>query len=181
MKRMTFVLAVVMMAGVSLAGYGQQSTATELSHAATVTQQAKPDQHFRLTFVVQEVDEKGKVLNSREYVVGTAFMASIRAGVKVPVPTSPGSSQFTYMDVGVNFDVRQFHVLSATRVEMTISAELSSFDSSSDQTKTQPGIRQNKWSGDEQMVLGERKVIFSSDDLTSKNKVQVELTVSRMD
>jgi hypothetical protein len=85
------------------------------------------------------------------------------------------------MDVGVNFDVRQFHVLSATRVEMTISAELSSFDSSSDQTKTQPGIRQNKWSGDEQMVLGERKVIFSSDDLTSKNKVQVELTVSRMD
>jgi hypothetical protein len=31
------------------------------------------------------------------------------------------------------------------------------------------------------MVLGERKVIFSSDDLTSKNKVQVELTVTRVD
>lgn len=86
-----------------------------------------------------------------------------------------------YTDVGVNFDVNTFQVLSATRVVMNIRAELSSLDPSSDQTKGQPVIRQNKWSGNEQMVLGERKVIFSSDDLTSKNKLQIELTVTRVD
>ena len=179
MKRMIFVFAAAMMAAGALPGYAQQSTATEPSHTATVTQQPRLDQHFRLTFVVREVDEKGKVLNSREYMVGVTDNASIRTGARLPMGTS--SSQFTYNDVGVNFDVLRLQVLSATRVGMVVHAELSSLDPSPDQVKEPPVIRQNKWSGEEQMVLGERKVIFSSDDLTSKNKVQVELTVSRVD
>ncbi len=186
MKR-TLGFAVVMMA-LCLPVYGQQGTPAESKPAISAEQELGKDQRFRLAFVVREMDEKGKVLNSREYVAMSAAIphrgdpqTSIRTGARIPVPTGPGSSQTMYTDVGVNFDVNTFQVLSATRVVMNIRAELSSLDPSSDQTKGQPVIRQNKWSGNEQMVLGERKVIFSSDDLTSKNKLQIELTVTRVD
>jgi hypothetical protein len=65
MKRI-LVFAVVMMA-VCLSGYGQEIKAAEPNHAAPVAQELGHDQRFRLTFVVREADEKGKVLNSREY------------------------------------------------------------------------------------------------------------------
>lgn len=178
--------AVVMMT-VFLPVYGQQATSAE-SKPAAAAQELGHDQRFRLAFVVRETNEKGKVLNSREYVAMSAAIphrgnpeTTIRTGTKMPIPTGPGSSQVTYVDLGINFDVNAFQVLSASRVGMNIRAELSSVDPPSDQTKGQPVIRQNKWSGNEQMVLGERQVIFSSDDLTSKNKLQIELTVTRVD
>jgi hypothetical protein len=178
--------AVVMIA-VCLPGIGQQATA-ESNTAASAAQELGQDQHFRLAFVVRETDEKGKVLNSREYEAMTAAIphtsnssASIRAGAKVPVPTSPDGAQITYMDVGVNFDVSRFQVLSSTRVGMYINADISSFDPASDPAKRRPVIHQNRWSGNEQITLGERQVIFSSDDLTSKNKLQVELMVTRVE
>jgi hypothetical protein len=186
MKRI-LVFAVVMMA-VCLSGYGQEIKAAEPNHAAPVAQELGHDQRFRLTFVVREADEKGKVLNSREYEAMIAATphhaepnASIRTGARIPAPNSPGSAMYSYMDVGVNFDILSFQVLSATRVAMDIHAELSSIDSAAKNPVNPPLIRQNKWTGNEQIVLGERKVIFSSDDLTSKNKVQVELTVTRVD
>jgi len=187
MKRM-FGVAVIMMA-VCLPGYGQQATAAESKTTASAAQSLGHDQQFRLAFVVRETDEKGKVLNSREYdaMVGanahsSDSVVSIRTGARVPVSSGPGNSpQFTYMDVGVNFDVIHFVALSSNRVAMNVQAEVSSFDSTPDQGKTPPVVRQNKWHGDEQMVLGERRVIFSSDDLTSKNKVQVELMVTRVE
>lgn len=179
--------AVVMMA-VCLPIYGQQGTSAESKSAISAEQELGKDQSFRLAFMVREMDEKGKVLNSREYVAMSAAIphhgdpvTTIRTGTKMPIPIGPGSSQVTYVDLGINFDVNTFQVLSATRVVMNIRAELSSVDPPSDQTKGQPVIRQNKWSGNEQMVLGERQVIFSSDDLTSKNKLQIELTVTRVD
>lgn len=186
MKRI-LVLTVVMMAG-CLSGYGQGTKAAEPNHAAPVAQELGHDQRFRLAFVIRETDEKGKALNTREYeaMIGAIPRqgepsASIRTGARVPVPTGAGSLQFTYLDIGVNFDINSFEVLSATRVAMNIHAELSSIDPSGKEVVDHPVIRQNKWSGNEQMVLGERKVIFSSDDLTSKNKVQVELTVTRVE
>ncbi|HZY73459.1 MAG TPA: hypothetical protein VFE22_10170 [Edaphobacter sp.] len=178
----------VVMITVFLPVYGQQVTSAESKASAPVAQGLGHDQRFRLAFLVRETDEKGKVLNSREYIAMIAAIphrgdpeTTIRTGTKVPIPTGPGSSQVTYVDLGINFDVNAFQVLSASRVGMNIRADLSSGDPTSDQTKGPPVIRQNRWSGDEQMVLGERKVIFSSDDLTSKNKVQVELTVTRVD
>ncbi len=180
-------IAVVMMA-VCLPVYGQQATAAESKPAASAAQELGKDQRFRLTFVIRETDEKGKALNTREYATMIGAIpqqgdphASIRTGAKVPVPTGAGSLQFTYLDIGVNFDINSFQVLSATRVAMRVQAELSSLDAAAKEALDHPVIRQNKWSGDEQLVLGERKVIFSSDDLTSKNKVQIELTVTRVD
>lgn len=181
-------IAVVMMAA-CLPGYGQQATAVESKPTVSAAQELGQNERFWLAFVVRETDEKGKALNSRAYetLICTSPQskepnASIRAGARVPVPTSSGGTQFTYLDVGVNFDVLRFHVLSANRVAMNIHAEVSSVDPAAKEVVDHPIIRQNKWSGeDQQAVLGERKVIFSSDDLTSKIKLQVELRVTRVE
>lgn len=185
MRRM-LKLAVVMMT-VCLSGYGQQAAGSESKQATPAAQELGKDQSFRLTFIVREVDEKGKALNSREYeaVIGAIPHqgppnVSIRNGVRVPVQISP-SSQFTYQDVGANFDINSFTVMSSNRVAMNVGANISNIDTAAKESAGPPLIRQNKWSGNEQMVLGERKVIFSSDDLTSKNKLQVELSVTRVD
>lgn len=178
-------IAVIMMA-VSLPGYGQQATAVESKPAASAAQELGKDQRFRLTFVVRETDERGKVLNSREYetMIGATPHhgepnASIRTGARIPITVSSG--QVTYIDVGVNFDILSFQVLSPTRVAMDVHADLSSVDPASKDVAEHPIVHQNKWSGNEQIVLGERKVIFSSDDLTSKNRVQVELMAARVE
>lgn len=186
MKRMLG-FAVLMMA-VCLPGYGQQATAAESKPAASAAQELGKDQRFRLAFMVKEVDERGKVLNSREYdtMIGATPHhgepnASIRTGARIPITVSSSSGEITYIDVGVNFDILSFQVLSTTRVAMDIHADLSSVDPASKGVTVPPVVHQNKWSGNEQIVLGERKIIFSSDDLTSKNKVQVELMVTRVD
>jgi len=186
MKRMIF--AAIMMGAISLTGLAQQPAAAEPNHVTPPAQELGHDQRFRLTFIIRETDENGKALNSREYETMIGAIphrgdpnASIRTGARVPVPTGAGSLQFTYLDIGVNFDINSFQVLSATRVAMDVHADLSSIDPVEKQIADHPVIRQNKWSGSEQMVLGERKTIFSSDDLTSKNRVQVELTVTRID
>ncbi|MEO8737748.1 MAG: hypothetical protein ABI380_14560 [Edaphobacter sp.] len=186
MKRMLR-FAVVIMA-VCLPGYGQQTTAAESKPANSAVQELGKDQRFRLTFVLRETDENGKVLNSREYeaMIGAIPRqgnpnVSIRNGIRMPVPTSPTNSSYTYQDVGANFDINSFTVVSSNRVALNVSAEVSNIDSAAKNPVNPPLIRQNKWTGNEQIVLGERKVIFSSDDLTSRNKMQVELTVTRVD
>lgn len=185
MKRTRFLFVMVMITA-TLPGYAQQPTAAEADHAKPLVQQKGHEQHFKLTFVVREVDERGKVLNSREYTTSAddsnfgAPNASIRTGARVPTSTAMGN-QWQYVEVGVNFDVSRLQVLAPTKVGMVVAADLSSFDTSSDSTKNRPPeIHQNKWTGNEQMTLGQPKVIFSSDDLTSKNKVQVELTVTEV-
>jgi hypothetical protein len=110
-----------------------------------------------------------------------AANVSIRNGVRVPVLTSGAVSQFTYQDVGANFDINSFTVMSSNRVAMNVGANISNIDTANKGTAGPPLIRENKWMGNEQMVLGERRVIFSSDDLTSKNKLQVDLMVTRVE
>ena len=183
MKKILVLATVMVMA--SLPGYGQKPAAP--APAGPAAKEQVPQQSYRLAFVVRETDERGKVLNSREYesmIAATPHHgepnASIRTGARIPVQASSG--QFTYMDVGVNFDILSFQVLSPTRIAMDVHAELSSVDTAGKQVQIvgQPVIHQNKWSGTEQMTLGQPKVIFTSDDLTSKNKVQVELTVTEV-
>ncbi|HZY63606.1 MAG TPA: hypothetical protein VFE38_13885 [Edaphobacter sp.] len=182
MKRIGFLFGSILMVAISLPTYSQQ-TKPEGDHTTPAMQQSVQSGRFKLTFIVREMDEKGKLLNSREYeaLVGLGPhgdpLTSIRTGARVPVRSS--SMQYSYLDLGVNFDVQRFQVLSATRVAMNVQADLSRSDAAA-QEGTPPIIRQNKWAGNEEMTLGERKVIFSSDDLTSKNKVQVELTVTEV-
>jgi hypothetical protein len=171
--------------------FGQQaeskgkSDATEAKAAqgAGQTEAPQEERSFQLTFTVRELDENGKVVNSRKYdtMAGTGPRANgggnIRTGAKFAAPNGPNSTQFTYLDVGANFDVSRVRVIKSNRVAMQVTAEISSFDSPT----TNGGmatIRQNRWTGEVQVPIGGRTVFFSADDLSSKKSMQIELAVT---
>jgi len=139
----------------------------------------KPPHYYRLDFVVKEVDE-GRVINSRSYSLmastepGTT--ASVRTGSQILVQQTPG--QYVGNDIGINIDCRHISE-NGPNLSLTVVAEVSSLpigdaaDSGPRTTK-----RQNRW--DSTLTLPVRKpiTILSSDDVSSKRKLQVELTAT---
>lgn len=139
-----------------------------------------PEQKFyRLDFVVKEVDE-GKIINSRSYSMMIAAglqpgFNSIRTGNKVPF--SHGNSP-DYIDVGVNIDCRGARELQ-DQLSLTVSAEVSNLaPGQTPGSGPLPLLRQNKWNSEVIVALRKPTTIFSSDDPSSKHKMQLELTAT---
>jgi hypothetical protein len=140
-----------------------------------------PPKFYQLNFVLKEVDE-GRVFNSRTYSMVAATDnsqggPSIRTGSKVPI--SSGGSGWNYNDVGVDFDCR-FLGEAGKSIFLHVTAESSSLAGAQEPPagNLPPVIRQNKWSATVVVPVGKPTIIFSSDDLTSKHKLQVELTAT---
>ncbi len=172
---------------------------TLLAQAQTAGVEVPPKSGFRphyyhLVFVLKELDAE-KIVNSRSYFmsIGTAegqlntFNArSIRTGTKVPVAYEPG--KISYVDVGVNIDCRNV-IERANGVAMDLSAEVSSVQKNPDeQNKVHtigegptPLIQQNKWNSQAIVMLGKPTVIFSSDEVTSKRSIQLEMTATEIE
>ncbi|WP_263417188.1 type II and III secretion system protein [Terriglobus albidus] len=160
--------------------------------AAKDTAPAGPATRHLLKFVVKEL-EGGKVINSREYstyLAGgpkeTAGTSSIRTGSKVPIPFSyetakPATTQITYIDVGVNIDIRGDRVEDG-KLYCFIKAEFTSIDSSANaENSVFPRVvRQNSWSSPIFAPLGKPITLFSSDDVASKRTMQLELTATEV-
>lgn len=146
--------------------------------------------HYQVVFVAQEL-EGGKIINSRRYETDMALqgagsgIGSIRTGSKIPIATGSYSgaqsqvqTQFTYVDIGVNLDFNHAR-LEGDRVFLLVTAEISSADAQSVIGGVhEPIIRQNKWNAGVTVPLGKPTVIFSSDDVSSKRTMQIELTVT---
>jgi hypothetical protein len=69
-----------------------------------------------------------------------AASSELRIGSKVPVPTSPSSSQFTYVDVGLTIQARSQKAFTGG-LEVFSSVDQSSFATSPDDKISQPVIR----------------------------------------
>jgi hypothetical protein len=176
--------------------YGQQSESKRKSEAAEAkaaqvaveqTEAPQEERSFQLTFVARELDESGKVVNSRKFdtMVTTGWKgasSSIRNGMKTPVPSGGNGAipQFQYVDIGANFDVSRPRIVKSNRLAMQVTAEISNADQPNEKGGP-PSIRQNRWAGDVEVPIGGRKVIFSSDDLSSKKTMQIELIVTPVD
>ncbi len=137
-----------------------------------LAQTPEPSKFYKLDFVVKEV-EANKVLNSRAYSMTvstekTSPPDSIRAGSKVP--SGNGSN---YIEVGVNIDCRAIREVD-NELTMLLTVEVSSVPPES----SNPVIRQNKWSSSVSVMVKKPTVVFSSDDLTSKHQLQLELTAT---
>lgn len=137
--------------------------------------QAESARYFHLDFVVKEVDA-GKVTNTRHYwttvATGEHGACSIRTGSKVPIPADANGS-YTYLDVGVNIDCSRPEEVDGN-LALGVSAEISSAAPS----QNPPLVRQNKWNSKVIVPLNKPTMLFSSDDLTSKGQIQVELTAT---
>ena len=159
---------------------------------------ATDDYHYyRLDFVLREVGEDGKVANSRAYSIivggydknpGQLAPASIRTGSRIPVGTK---GNFEYRDIGVNIDCREVHLVpdtgravSADEIALRVGAEISSIADVSAATSqissdgTPPILRQNKWDSFVMLPLNKPTVLYSSDNVSSKGKLQLELTAT---
>jgi hypothetical protein len=155
------------------------------AHAA-IAQQTTPAalvKHYKTEFVVKEVDPSGHVINSRSFSMSVAtatagFSNQIRSGDRVPIRVNTDKSDIAYIDIGVNIDCQ--HVTEVdSKLAMTVKAEISSVPAGTDLNSVgDPIIRQFQWNADVLVMPSVPTTIFSSDDVGSKNKMQVELTAT---
>jgi hypothetical protein len=138
---------------------------------------SKPAEKFyRLDFVVQEV-EGGKAVNERRYFViaSTESKAYLRTGNRVAYAYGGGVN---YLDIGVNVDCDRLREV-GNELSLLLSAEVSSIAPPTEGvTNAPPVVRQNRWNSKIILPLRKPAVIFASDDLNSKRRMQLELTAT---
>jgi hypothetical protein len=158
--------------------------AVTLLATACFGEDAVPPKFYKLDFVVREM-EGGKVLNARGYSMTASDKemnghSETRTGSKVPYSTTADGSQYTFLDVGVNFDC--YHIVERRdAVSLVLVADISSVIQEPGSTSTPmrpPMVRQNKWNSGVVVPFRKPTVVFSSDDLTTKRQMQVELTAT---
>lgn len=137
--------------------------------------------YYHLEFVVKELGDDGKVVNSRTYRTTVSTddkTSSVRTGTRIPVHTNDKGGDIQYLDVGVNIDCRQVHEIPAG-LALQISAEISSLATpNSPSDVSLPIIRQNHWQSATVLPLGKPTIVFSSDNLENKGRMQVEVTAT---
>ena len=140
----------------------------------------KADAHYyHLEFLLKELDDSGKVINSRTYDTNLATdgkFSSVRAGTKIPVRTND-KDEIQYLDLGVNIDCGSAHE-TPQGLGLHISAEISSIASPTSGEIPSPVVRQNRWQSMVLVPIGKPTVVFSSDNLENKGKMQVEVTAT---
>ncbi|MBV8114058.1 MAG: hypothetical protein JO300_04910 [Silvibacterium sp.] len=156
----------------------QEAKTSESKASETKTQ---PDAHYyHLEFVLKELGDDGRVVNSRTYhtSVSTDGRSSLmRTGTKVPVRTN--DKDMAYLDVGVNLDCGSARE-TPQGLGVQITAEISSLANPSGGTPEagNPLLRQNKWSSMTVLPIGKPTIVFSSDNLENKGRMQLEVTVT---
>ncbi len=146
--------------------------------ATCVAQNPEGLKFYKLEFTVKEM-EATRALSSRTYYMVASTEPNsppslIRAGSKVPVSTSSGGFQF--LDVGVNIDCRSVKELQ-NELSLNVTADVSSTPPEPP-TPAHPIVRQNKWSSTVVVPVKKPTLIFSSDDVTTKRQIQLELTAT---
>lgn len=135
---------------------------------------------YRLDFTVRELDDN-KVISTKNYSTfssadGTSKGASIRTGNKVPYQSAPNSYQFA--EVGVGIDIPRCQEAGGQLI-VTVAAEVSTIPTGTDAPNQNnmvlPHIRTNRWNSTVMIPIGKATLLFSSDDLNSKRKLQLEV------
>lgn len=152
-----------------------------------------PKHFYQLKLVVEEVNEAGTIINSRTYqtTVSTDPKSppqTLKTGSRVPVATgsysgttggAPENVQFQYIDLGVDARVEHTEEV-GNDLEFRLRMEVSSMAAHSETIAgvIEPVIRQNAWDSDVVVPVGKPTVVFSSDDLDSKGRMQVQITAT---
>lgn len=156
---------------------------------ATAGAQATP--HFyRLKLVVEELDEAGKITNSRSYSTDASTKEesrpSIRAQSRVPYIANiyaDGKKSTQYYDVGANFDIHAVTEVGG-QFAFSINADISSYafmttlQGDAGLTIQSPYIRHNQWGATPLIAINKPTVIFTSDAVDGKGSMQVVATAT---
>ena len=172
---------------------GQTNFAQEVAaQQVTKGQSDAPAQarHFyRLDFTVEEIGADGRPTNSRSFStsVGTDSheIMAIRTGSRIRI--APGTSdasgkestQFQFVDLSVNLDVRDVREI-GRQLSFNMTADVNGPAGTNDSSTRQSVTRQNRWQGFVLIPTGKPTVVFSSDSLDSKGSTRILVTATAL-
>jgi hypothetical protein len=175
------------------AGFGHKSIAQDqpINQSPGAHESAPPEHFYHLDFVVEDLNADGKVVNNRSYSTTVSTTShgtmSIRSGSKIPIitgsssdgkePSASVNTQFQYIDVGADFDIRDVHEVTS-QLAFDVTAALSSVAAARDPNLNEPVIRQDKWQAVVLIPIGKQSVVFSSDSVDSKGSTRVLVTAT---
>jgi hypothetical protein len=155
--------------------------ATSQLHA----QEAKPQPStstYKLDYIFSE-NQDGKRVNARSYttLVRVRDRGSIRLGSRIPVALGASkegvTSQFQYMDIGVNIDCRIEEELDSG-IDLFTNAEISSLTDNS--RVGNPIVRQSKIQVQNIVPLGKQILLTSADEVDGTRRLQLEVTATKV-
>jgi hypothetical protein len=181
MRKSVLITAILILLSFALFAVPVRAQEGKASDSKPSETKPQADAHYyRLQFVLKELGDDGHVVNSRTYDtnVATAGRSSqVRAGTKIPVRTDD-KNEIQYIDLGVNIDCDSAHD-TLQGIGLHISTEISSIGNSPGSSQSGlPVVRQNRWSSETLLPIGKPTVVFSSDNLENKGRMQVEVTAT---
>jgi hypothetical protein len=155
-----------------------QEGKTELPPAPQARNDAR---YYHLEFVLKELGDDGRVVNSRTYhtdVSTDGRLSSVRTGTKIPIRTNDKAGEIQYLDVGVSVDCSSAQE-TVQGLALQIKVEISSLaNPPAGAEASTPIVRQNRWQSMTQLPIGKPTIVFSSDNLENKGRMQVEVTAT---
>lgn len=139
----------------------------------------RPRSSFRIDYALYEL-EGGKRANERAFAltVNEGAHGQLRSGTRVPVTV--GDKGVQYMDVGLKLSGRVLEREGDLTLESEIEMSTFALPEQAAEGKGNPVVRTVTESVSSRPVLGKPAVVSSLDDLNSKKRLQVEVTVTRL-
>jgi type II secretory pathway component GspD/PulD (secretin) len=166
-----------------------RATADELALAQKIIGDLdRPKKTYRLTFTTVETDGSKRVgVQHFAMVVTPGQRTVLKQGSKVPIATGSYSAtgntgaqtQFTYIDVGMNFDVTMDELANGARLRSKVE-QLSMAEQTSGVGLQDPIIRQSDLEGTSFLTLGKPLVLGSIDIPGSTRHLDVEVVMEQI-
>ena len=139
----------------------------------------RPRSSFRLDYALYEI-EGGKRANERAFTLtaNEGAHAQLRSGTRVPITV--GDKGVQYMDVGLKISGRLLERDGDLTLESEIEMSTFALPEQAAEGKGNPVVRTVSETVSSRPVLGKPAVVSSLDDLNSKKRFQVEVTVTRL-
>ena len=144
----------------------------------------RPKKTYRLTYKITEMDD-GKRIGVQHYamVVVTGQRAVVKQGSRVPIATgaiSPSAqTQFTYVDVGMNFDATLDEFANGVRLRSKVE-QLGIAEEKSGVGVQEPIVRQTSLEGTSFLTPGKPLVLGSLDVPGSTRHLDVEVVMEQV-
>jgi type II secretory pathway component GspD/PulD (secretin) len=145
----------------------------------------RPKKAYRLTYTITEFDGDKRVGTQHfAMIVAPGQKTVLKQGSKVPIATgsfgtggsSVAQTQFTYVDVGMNFDATLDEFTNGVRLRSKVE-QLSIAEQTSGVGAQDPVIRQSNLEGTSFLALGKPLVLGSMDVAGSTRRLDVEVVI----
>jgi hypothetical protein len=143
---------------------------------------------YRLEYVIKEMDDGGKVINTRTYSLmlqsaeDRRNFGELKTGTRVPVRMNvpkEGESQIQYLDVGISISA-QLTVVEGSSLVLIGQVEISTLAGDGGGSGSPPLIRQVRSNTTSEVTPGKVNQIAVLDDPISKHRFEIDVTPTRL-